>query len=89
MSKEIEDILEERGDSYGDFGVNIEAIATIMKELNHVHRCKNVEDLNLIDHMSLQYQVIKLVRLGATPAHLDSWKDLQGYAKLSEEYYAD
>ena len=88
MSKEIEDILEERGESYGDFGVNIEAIATIMKELNHVHRCKTGEDLNLIDHTSLQYQVIKLVRLGATPTHMDSWKDIQGYAKLSEEYYA-
>jgi len=84
----VDKTLEERGESYGDFGVNIEAIATIMKELNHVHKCKTGEDLNLIDHTSLQYQVIKLVRLGATPDHKDSWLDIQGYAKLSEEYYA-
>ncbi len=83
----VEETLKERGDSYGSFEVNVEGIATIMKELNHVHKCKTGEDLNLIDFTNLQYQVIKLVRLAATPNHKDSWLDIQGYAKLSEAYY--
>ena len=83
----IEDILEERGKSYGAFDVNVEGVANVMKELNHVHKCKTGEDLNLIDFSNLNYQVIKLIRLAATPDHKDSWKDIQGYAKLSEEYY--
>ena len=87
MSNQVEEILEERGNVYGDFDVNVEAIANIMRELNHVHKCKTEEDLSLIDFTNLNYQVIKMVRLAATPSHKDSWKDVQGYAKLSEEYY--
>ncbi len=83
----VDKTLEDRGESYGAFDVNVEAVAEIMGVLNHVHKCKTGSDLNLIDHTHLQYQVIKLVRLGATPSHKDSWLDLQGYAKLSEAYY--
>ena len=83
----LDETLEERGSSYGAFDVNVEGVAEIMGVLNHVHKCKTGMDLNLIDHTNLHYQVIKLVRLGATPAHQDSWRDLQGYAKLSEAYY--
>ncbi len=83
----VDKVLKDRGESYGSFEVNVEAIATIMKELNHVHKCKTGEALNLIDFTHLHYQVIKLVRLGATPTHKDSWTDIQGYAKLSEAYY--
>jgi len=83
----LEETLEERGSSYGAFDVNVEAIAAIMKDLNHVHKCKTGEGLNLIDFTNLHYQVIKLARLAATPHHKDSWLDIQGYAKLSEAYY--
>ncbi len=83
----VEKTLAERGESYGAFDINVEAIADIMGTLQHVHKAKTGEDLNLIDFTNLQYQVIKLVRLGATPNHKDSWLDIQGYAKLSEAYY--
>ena len=84
---EVDAILEERGKDYGSFKANVEAVAEVMKALQTVHVCKTGRQLNLIDHSNLHYQVIKLVRLAATPEHLDSWKDIQGYAKLSEDYY--
>jgi len=83
----IDKILEERGNSYGSFEANVKAISAIMGELHKVHNDKEGHHLNLLDATNLQYQVIKLVRLAATPNHKDSWQDIQGYAKLSEEYY--
>jgi uncharacterized protein YejL (UPF0352 family) len=83
----IDDTLKGRGKDYGDYKDNVEAIAKIMKTLNEVHKHKTAEDLNLIDFTNLNYAVIKLVRLAATPDHIDSWHDLQGYAKLAEKYY--
>jgi len=85
----VDELLADRGKDYGDFGVNVEAVAEVMKALQTVHICKTGKQMNLIDHCNLQYQVIKLVRLAATPNHIDSWKDVQGYAKLSEDYYGD
>ena len=86
MSK-IDSILEDRGKSYGSYDINVEAVASIMGILHRVHKDKTGETLNLIDYSNLSYIVIKLVRLGATPDHLDSLKDIQGYAKLAEDYY--
>jgi len=83
----VDELLEERGEIYGGFDVNVEGVAEIMGALSHIHKAKTGKTLNLIDFSHLNYQVIKLVRLAATPSHLDSWKDIQGYAKLSEGYY--
>ena len=84
----VDATLKERGKTYGSYKENVKAVAAIMKSLNDVHKDMNGVDMNLIDHCNLQYLVIKLVRLGATPSHLDSLHDMQGYAKLIEEYYA-
>ena len=84
----IENVLEERGNSYGNYNVNVEAIANIMDILNTVHFEKTGQPLSGADRVNLEYQVIKLVRLGATPSHKDSWIDVQGYGKLAEIYYS-
>ena len=85
----IEETLKDRGSNYGDYGVNVEGVATIMGELQHIHKAKTGEALNLIDYSNLNYLVIKLVRLAATPNHVDSYHDLAGYSTLMEEYYGD
>ena len=84
----VENTLEQRGEVYGSYEANIKAVSNIMNELQKVHKDKTGESLNLIDYTNLNYLVIKLVRLGATPEHIDSYHDLQGYAKLSEDYYS-
>ncbi len=85
----VEKTLKERGSNYGSYGANVEAVATIMDTLDGLKVEKDNRRLTAIERTHLQYLVIKLVRLGATPEHADSWHDVQGYAKLSEEYFKE
>jgi len=86
----IDKTLKERNKVYGDYKDNIEAVANIMDSLKCLHECAhNNEPMPPQDEANLYYIVIKLARLGVTPNHIDSWHDLQGYAKLAEDYYAD
>ena len=85
MAQEVEDILKQRGSVYGDFTLNLHGRATIMAQLQQVHLEKNGELLSNVDYQALNDLVIKLVRLAATPEHLDSWADCSGYAKLNIE----
>lgn len=79
------DILADRGKVYGSFKVNIEARANIMNILNSIHSDKNHSKLPSVDYQALNDIVIKLVRLAATPEHIDSWRDTSLYAKLNLE----
>ena len=84
----IDNTLEHRGKIYGDYSNNVDAVADIMKTLKTLHLMAH-DDIPMAsaDEANLYYIVIKLVRLGVSPDHLDSWHDLQGYAKLAEGYY--
>ena len=81
MSNEI---LKERGSVYGDFGVNLNARGSIMEELELVHLKKNDEiSFSPMDSQAINDIVIKLVRLAASPEHVDSWEDISNYARLN------
>ncbi len=58
-----------------------------MQTLNDLHVKAHGVGLDAKAVANLQYVVIKLVRLGVSPSHLDSWHDLGNYAHLSEGYY--
>ena len=83
----VDETLEQRGKVYGSYETNVQAVSDIMRTLQEVYREKNGVDMSLFDCTNIQYIVIKLVRLGATPNHKDSWLDIQGYAKLSEDMF--
>lgn len=83
-----EQTLEERKEVYGEYGNNVEALAKIMETLNKLHASAHGSLLNEKDRANLSYVVIKLIRLGVTPNHIDSWHDLGNYAHLSEEFYS-
>ena len=85
----IDNTLEERGKTYGEYKYNIIAIGNIMTSLHALHEQAHGIDMTPEDEANLYYIVIKLVRLGVSPNHLDTWHDLQGYAKLAEGYYAN
>jgi len=82
---EIVDILADRGKIYGSFKTNIEARGSIMDILDSIHSDKNHSKLSSVDYQALNDIVIKLVRLAATPEHIDSWRDTSLYAKLNVE----
>ena len=82
---EIVDILADRGKVYGSFKTNIEARGSIMDILDSIHSDKNHSKLSSVDYQALNDIVIKLVRLAATPQHIDSWTDASLYSKLNVE----
>lgn len=82
---DVKETLNQRGSIYGDYGRGIEARNQIMDVLDQHHAIQNGHQLPAKYRTMLLDIVSKLVRLGATPDHLDSIHDVQGYAKLYEE----
>jgi len=76
----IEDTLKERGESYGEFTNN----AKIAQELKDSVRggvswFEMAPDMKEAVHMILS-KISRMV--SGDPFHIDSWEDIQGYAKL-------
>jgi hypothetical protein len=74
---DIEELVAERGSVYGppkiDFGR-----AARLKEV--IAECKDP----LARH-ALEMIAVKIARLIQSPNHVDSWRDIAGYAKCGEE----
>ena len=91
--EEINKLLDQRQSVYGDFGKGVRLEAKMMQLLNKIHKEHNGHLLS-DRHQSYFFRIlIKLSRLGVSPDHLDSWKDIEGYAHLihkdiMEEYDA-
>lgn len=79
--------VEERGKNYGSYEVGTQEFANIMDSLEAIFIDKNCRRPTTFEFLPLLYIVMKLIRLGATPSHIDSWHDIQGYAKLAEDLY--
>ncbi len=89
MTKNVEGTITERGSVYGPYSVNSDLCQAI-KEL--FRRRPGYMALNTFERESLDMIFHKVSRIvvgaesGATPAsRVDSWHDIAGYAKLSED----
>jgi hypothetical protein len=77
-------IIEERGQVYGDFyqGIKLEVdLLGLIKDRHYEHYKVD------LDPMYAAYMakiIMKLSRLSITPDHIDSWADIAGYARLVE-----
>lgn len=83
----VDDTLKARGSVYGSYGDVLQARAAIMNILQK--RYMDVNDDEFIPEeifIGLGDIVLKLVRAAGSPHHADSFHDLQGYAKLMEDY---
>lgn len=85
--EDVRNTLEQRGTNYGSFEVGTKNFAKILEALKDIYREKNGKEPSEVEFLPIVYLVMKLVRLGATPDHIDSWHDIQGYAKLAEDMY--
>ena len=83
---DINEILKIRGNVYGDYKGGVELRATIIESILNRYYAIHAKTMpqNLI--FCIWDIVNKLSRLAVTPDHLDSWKDISGYAKLTYEY---
>lgn len=88
MSEKIEDMLDDRQMSYGKFSDGVHTITKILTELDKYHYQKTNGTLTTEETVILVHILIKLTRIAATPNHVDSWSDMEGYSKLIKEFYS-
>ena len=83
MKDKINSTIDERGNNYGKFKDGAE----IMQELKNVMRStSNWDKLTPSQREALEIIQHKIGRiLNGNPSYVDSWHDIQGYAKLVED----
>ena len=81
----LEDTLRQRGQIYGDYRGDVETKVKIMEIILNRYYEVNDKPMPARDMEHLHPIVMKLVRIAASPRHLDSWHDLAGYAVLVED----
>jgi hypothetical protein len=82
--KTTDQILEQRGEVYGDFFEGISLEASILKAITDRYAEHHGSGMNPINVIYLSKIVMKLSRLAISPDHVDSWTDIAGYARLVE-----
>ncbi len=79
---DINNIMEERGNSYGDFGHQAMCAQTL-KQILHGHAHRHAVDLSGEQKEAIDMLCTKLSRIvNGDPNKVDSWRDVEGYAKL-------
>jgi hypothetical protein len=78
MSKELNKILNNRQDEYGDAQGNFETIGKVWGALLQI-------DVIPPHQVALMMDALKTVRLFKNPTHLDSWLDKEGYTQHGKE----
>ncbi len=87
LQPKIEDVLEQRGQQYGDFPTHSLITQNIKAAMKH---SPNWENLSVEMKESLEMIAHKLGRiLNGNPHYKDSWTDIIGYAKLIEQELED
>jgi hypothetical protein len=80
---EVDQILRERGSQYGTFGEVALVAQNIKSAMRH---SPNWQRLPADMREALEMIAAKSARiLCGDPTHLDSWRDIEGYAKLISE----
>ena len=82
---DADEILKQRGAVYGTYTDGVECRVSIMLALNDVHYKARGEDVPEYLRVMFSDLVLKLMRAASSPSHIDSWVDLEGYAKLVKE----
>lgn len=83
----LNNTLSQRGAIYGDYEEGSIFIANVMQEMESSRKRQGYLPLTEENRVHINYILLKLTRIMITPDHVDSWHDLAGYAKLTEEVY--
>lgn len=81
--KETNEILEKRGKVYGGYLRGIKLRDRLLTSIYHAHLQES--DGSSMQPLEKQFFVdicSKLIRLAISPRHIDSWRDIAGYATL-------
>jgi hypothetical protein len=84
-SQLIENVLYNRGETYGSYDDNAE---TAYKIMDILFRTVGAHDLSPVQRMALISIANKLARIAYNPSIVDSWIDVAGYATLAANHTA-
>jgi len=79
-----DEVIEERGKTYGDFNRGIVLETQLLEAIKGRYYHHYGWEMPPIYCMYLTKILMKLSRLAITPDHIDSWRDIAGYARLVE-----
>ena len=86
---DIDKTLKARKEIYGSYKDDLEFCSTIIrlmqKRYKKAHGIPMAQSDDSIMVISILNIIGKLSRIAVTPKHIDSWHDIQGYAKLIED----
>lgn len=87
MSKDndVSKVLKERGEVYGSYESGTKFRASVMLLIQDRYRETHKVDMAMTEFTMIWDIVNKLSRLSVSPLHLDTWKDIEGYARLSHD----
>lgn len=83
MANDVNETLEQRGATHGDFAVNAE----ISQQLRAALHLGNYVDLHPVQREALDMICHKMARIcSGNPDEKDHWHDIAGYATLAERW---
>lgn len=83
----VDQILQQRGAVYGDFGSSLLVDVGIVEAMQEHHINTHGKPFDTFTVMLLSKITSKLARIAASPDHIDSWDDLSGYSKLIAAHF--
>ena len=83
----IDEKLKIRKNDYGDYGDGRKLNVTIMELIDGYHHNQRGVYLTPLEKIMINDIITKLCRIAATPDHLDSWEDIEGYGRRISEFY--
>ena len=76
---QVQAIIKQRGDAYGDYATQAEIARTFKREIE-----KRTDKMTPTQREALDMIAVKISRLvNGDPSHRDSWVDIVGYAILA------
>ncbi len=85
----VDEVLKQRGAIYGSYSDGVTCRTSILTALEFVY--VSTHNVRMPTELRVMYSdlALKLMRSASDPTHLDSWVDLEGYAKLIKEVMCD
>ena len=80
--QKLDEILEDRGLIYGDFGEGIKTEVAIMSLIETRYSEFHGKQMPMLYKTWISKYAMKLSRLAVSPMHIDSHRDIGGYAEL-------
>lgn len=88
-SSTVEDVsstFKTREVIYGDYDIGIQLRTELFESMKRSYYVNRGVEMPTEYQMLFMDIILKLNRLAVSPNHIDSWHDLEGYAKLAKQY---